>query len=100
MEILKVFPSFPISVLNDDLINICSYRRKLCTIILKFCALKDRFSTAVQKHGVDDSSVVSGEDEKIKEEKEGEPSETVPWETLFSGISLFSLRDTKKVDLR
>ncbi|XP_040895957.1 tripartite motif-containing protein 16-like [Toxotes jaculatrix] len=56
--------------------------------------------TADQRCGSDDSSVVSA-DEKIKEEKEEvKPSDGLPWETLVSGISLFSLRDVKKDDMR
>lgn len=63
--------------------------------------LKVGFFTADQSRGSDDSTEISGEDEEIKEEKEEDkPSETLPLETLFSGISLISLTDAKKHDVR
>ncbi|XP_044054891.1 stonustoxin subunit alpha-like [Siniperca chuatsi] len=45
----------------------------------------------------DDSSVVSAEDQRINEEK---PSETLLWESLSAGISLFNMRDPIKDDTR
>ncbi|GAA6230641.1 E3 ubiquitin/ISG15 ligase TRIM25-like [Lates japonicus] len=61
--------------------------------------------TADQSRGSDDSTEVSGEDEEIKgeikeEKEEDKPSETLPLETLFSGISLFNLTDAEKHDMR
>ncbi|XP_076582948.1 uncharacterized protein LOC143318471 [Chaetodon auriga] len=52
------------------------------------------------EEGSDDSSVVSAEDRTIHEEDEDQPPETRPWESLSSGISLFTLRHSNKEVLR
>ncbi|XP_070764414.1 tripartite motif-containing protein 14-like [Enoplosus armatus] len=57
---------------------------------------------AEQRCESDNSCVVSAEDKRIKEEEEEEeeeeekPSQTLPWESLSSGINLFSLRGPNK----